>query len=58
MWKLIFFKALLKRSGSMTSFQAAQLLAFLEWRSEEIAHLKNAAASGEELGGWPLPREG
>lgn len=33
----------------MTSFQAARLLAFPGWRSEEIAHLKNAAASGEEL---------
>lgn len=53
-----FFKALLKCSGSMTSFQAARLLAFRGWRSEEIAHLKNAAASGEELGGWPLPWEG
>lgn len=30
MWKLIFLKALLKCSGSMTSFQAARLLAFPE----------------------------
>lgn len=53
-----FFKALLKRYGGVTSFQTARLLAFPERRSEEIAHLKNAAASGEEPGGRPLPREG
>lgn len=54
----LFFKALLKRYGGVTSFQTARLLAFPERRSEEIAHLKNAAASGEEPGGRPLPREG
>lgn len=53
-----FFKALLKHYSGVTSLQTAWLLAFPERRSEEIAHLKNAATSGEELGGQPLPREG
>jgi len=53
-----FFKALLKRYGGVTSFQTAWLLACPERRSEEIAHLKNAAASGEEPGRWLLPWEG
>lgn len=53
-----FFKALLKHYGGMTSFQTTWLLAFPEWRSEEIALLKNAATSGEEQGGWLLPRQG